>query len=102
MIAASQRLGSAVHVGDGKGVAAASNAPLLVVAKPVVHSISAPVSVILSGTASSQKSFLCEFTTDFLQHSKQAPSCVAGGSAESRAVFSYSRRDCHHISYSVG
>ena len=27
MIAASQRSGSAIHVGDGKGVAAASNAP---------------------------------------------------------------------------
>ena len=49
VIAASQRPGSAVHVGNGEGIAAGSNAPLLVVARPVVHSISAPVSVILSG-----------------------------------------------------
>ena len=81
MIAASQRPGSAVHVGNGQDIAAGSDAPLLVVARPVVHSISAPVSVILSGSASSQKSFLCEFTTDFLQHSRHAPTCIADGSA---------------------
>ena len=54
---------------------------LQVIARPVVHSISAPVSAILAGSASLQKSFLCKFSTDFLHISRSAPSCIADGSA---------------------
>ena len=86
LFSASQRPGSAVRLSGGSKQPLSQYSevvgePLEVVERPVVHAISSPISVTLSGSASAQKSFACEFSTGFMQQSKNAPPCTTGGDA---------------------